>query len=207
MGALKLVVGLGNPGLGYADTRHNVGAAWVREMARRYSIPLSLDTKFNGEIGRGLVAGVDIRFLLPRTYMNNSGEAVGSVSRFYKIDPSEILIAYDEVAFESGTAKFKHGGGSNGHNGVKSVVAGLGNKDGFFRLRIGVGHPGSKDQLIPYLTEQIPQQSEREQIAQSVSFAESIVVDVVQGQWQRAMTALHAPEPNAVKTEPNPGET
>jgi len=145
--------------------------------------------------------------LLPSTFMNNSGEAVGSISRFYKIDPSEILIAYDEVAFESGTAKLKHGGGSNGHNGVKSVVAGLGNKDGFFRLRIGVGHPGSKDQLIPYLTKQIPQQSEREQIAQSVSFAESIVVDVVQGQWQRAMTALHAPEPNAVKTEPNPGET
>ena len=207
MAALKLIVGLGNPGPAYADTRHNVGAAWVREMARRYSIPLSLDTKFKGEIGCGLVAGVDIRFLVPNTFMNNSGEAVGSVSRFYKIDPLEILIAYDEVAFESGTAKLKHGGGSNGHNGVKSVVAGLGNRDDFYRLRIGVGHPGSKEQLIPYLTKQIPQQSEREEIAQSVSFAESIVVDVVKGQWQRAMTALHAPEPNAVKTEPNPGET
>mgnify|MGYP001210047648 FL=1 len=207
MAALKLIVGLGNPGPFYAHTRHNVGAAWVREMARRYSIPLNLDTKFKGEIGRGAVAGVDIRFLVPSTFMNNSGEAVGSVSRFYKIDPLEILIAYDEVAFEPGTAKLKHGGGSNGHNGVKSVVAGLGNKDDFYRLRIGVGHPGSKDQLIPYLTKQIPQQSEREEIAQSVSFAESIVVDVVKGEWQRAMTSLHAPKPNAVKTEPNPGET
>ena len=207
MAALKLIVGLGNPGPVYADTRHNVGAAWVREMARRYSIPLNLDTKFKGEIGRGAVAGVDIRFLVPSTFMNNSGEAVGSVSRFYKIDPLEILIAYDEVAFEPGTARLKHGGGSNGHNGVKSVVAGLGNKDDFYRLRIGVGHPGSKDQLIPYLTKQIPQQSEREEIAQSVSFAESIVVDVVKGEWQRAMTSLHAPKPNAVKTEPNPGET
>ena len=139
--------------------------------------------------------------------MNNSGEAVGALCRFYRIDPLEILVAYDEVAFEPGTARLKHGGGSNGHNGVKSVIAGLGNRDDFFRLRIGVGHPGSKEQVIPYLTRQIPQQGEREQIAQSVSFAESIVANVVQGHWQLAMTALHAPAPSAAKTEPNPGES
>ena len=207
MAAVKLIVGLGNPGPTYAHTRHNVGAAWVREMAHRYSIPLTVDTKFKGEIGRGSIAGVDLRLLLPTTFMNNSGEAVGALCRFYRIDPLEILVAYDEVAFEPGTARLKHGGGSNGHNGVKSVIAGLGNRDDFFRLRIGVGHPGSKEQVIPYLTRQIPQQGEREQIAQSVSFAESIVANVVQGHWQLAMTALHASAPSAAKTEPNPGES
>ena len=207
MAALKLIVGLGNPGSAYADTRHNVGAVWVREMARRYSIQLNLEAKFKGEIGRGLVAGTDVRFFVPSTFMNNSGEAVGAVSRFYKFDSLEILIAYDEVAFEPGTAKLKHGGGSNGHNGVKSVIAGLGGNKEFFRLRIGVGHPGAKSLVIPYLTQQTPRQSERELIAQSVDFADSIMADVVQGQWQRAMTVLHAPELNAPVIEPKPGET
>ena len=160
-----MIVGLGNPGPAYADTRHNVGAVWVRELARRYSISLGVDTKFKGEIGRGLIGGTDVRLLLPSTFMNNSGESVGAVSRFFKLEPQEILVAYDEVAFEPGVVKLKQGGGSNGHNGVKSVIAGLGNRDEFVRLRIGVGHPGSKVQVIPYLTKQTPRQSEREQIA------------------------------------------
>ena len=141
---LKLIVGLGNPGSAYADTRHNVGAVWVRELARRYSINLGVDTKFKGELGRGLIGGTDVRLLLPSTFMNNSGESVGAVSRFFKLEPQEILVAYDEVAFEPGVVKLKQGGGSNGHNGVKSVIAGLGNRDEFVRLRIGVGHPGSR---------------------------------------------------------------
>ena len=148
MSGLKLIVGLGNPGPAYADTRHNVGAVWVRQLARRYSISLGVDTKFKGEIGRGLIGGTDVRLLLPSTFMNNSGESVGAVSRFFKLEPQEILVAYDEVAFEPGVVKLKQGGGSNGHNGVKSVIAGLGNRDEFVRLRIGVGHPGSKLSLI-----------------------------------------------------------
>ena len=113
MSGLKLIVGLGNPGPAYADTRHNVGAVWVRELARRYSISLGVDTKFKGEIGRGLIGGTDVRLLLPSTFMNNSGESVGAVSRFFKLEPQEILVAYDEVAFEPGVVKLKQGGGSN----------------------------------------------------------------------------------------------
>ena len=211
MTGLKLIVGLGNPGPAYADTRHNVGAVWVRELARRYSISLGVDTKFKGEIGRGLIGGTDVRLLLPSTFMNNSGESVGAVSRFFKLEPQEILVAYDEVAFEPGVVKLKQGGGSNGHNGVKSVIAGLGNRDEFVRLRIGVGHPGSKVQVIPYLTKQTPRQSEREQIAAAGDFSDALIADMMRGEWQLAMTTLHAPETEPAKApekaKPNPGET
>ena len=132
-------------------------------------------------------------------------------SRFFKFEAAEILVAYDEVAFEPGVVKLKQGGGSNGHNGVKSVIAGLGSRDEFVRLRIGVGHPGSKEQVIPYLTKQTPRQSEREQIAVAGDFADAIIADMMRGEWQLAMTALHAPETKPdkepAKVTPNPGET
>ena len=204
--ALKLIVGLGNPGSAYADTRHNVGAVWVRELARRYSISLSLDTKFKGESGRGLRAGGDTRLRVPITFMNNSGESVCALILFFKFAPEHILVAYDEVAFEPGVVKLKQGGGSNGHNGVKSVIAGLGSRDEFLRLRIGVGHPGSKEQVIPYLTKQTPRQSEREQITEAGDIADAILADMVKGEWQLAMTALHAPKTAPDEVKPNPGE-
>ena len=191
--AIKLIVGLGNPGAQYEKTRHNVGAVWVRELAHRFNIPLAQDTKFKGEIGRGVIAGVDLRLLIPSTFMNLSGDSSGAVARFYKIEPEEILVAYDEVAFEPGVVKIKSGGGDNGHNGVKSVRAGCANQDQFHRLRIGVGHPGSKDKVNAYLTQQTPQQSERELTTASGHFAEALLADVVNGNWQSAMTALHSP--------------
>ena len=138
MTALKLIVGLGNPSPEYDHTRHNVGALWVRELARRYSIPLSADSKFKGEIGRGLIAGGDCRLLVPSTYMNVSGESVGAVQRFFKMDVAEILVAYDEMAFEPGVVRLKQGGGDNGHNGVKSVRSGCGNNGGFIACALGL---------------------------------------------------------------------
>lgn len=193
MTALKLIVGLGNPGAQYEKTRHNAGAVWVRELAHRFNIPFAQDTKFKGEIGRGVIAGVDLRLLIPSTFMNLSGDSSGAVARFYKIEPEEILVVYDEVAFEPGVVKLKSGGGDNGHNGIKSVRAGCANQDQFHRLRIGVGHPGSKDKVNAYLTQQTPQQSERELTAASGHFAEALLADMVAGNWQSAMTALHSP--------------
>ena len=192
MAALKLIVGLGNPGAAYADTRHNVGAVWVREMARRYSINLSLDTKFKGEIGRGLIAGVDVRLLVPSTFMNNSGESVGAVSRFFKFEPEHILVAYDEVAFEPGVVKLKQGGGSNGHNGVKSVIAGLGSRDEFLRLRIGVGHPGHKSMVANYVLSP-PSRSEADIIMSNIEDAIRVMPQAVNGKWEEAMLHLHTP--------------
>ena len=190
--SLKLIVGLGNPGSQYEKTRHNVGAVWVRELANRFNILLAQDTKFKGEIGRGVVAGVDLSLLIPSTFMNLSGDSSGAVVRFYKIEPEEILVVYDEVAFDPGVVKLKSGGGDNGHNGVKSVRAGCANRDQFHRLRIGVGHPGSKDKVNAYLTQQTPAQSEREVTAASGNFAEALLADIVLGKWQSAMTALHS---------------
>ena len=192
--ALKLIAGLGNPGPRYDRTRHNVGADWVRELASQFQIPLSLDSKFKAEVGRGTILGHDLRLMIPITFMNNSGEAVGAIAQFYKLSPQEISIAHDEVAFAPGAVKLKNGGGENGHNGLKSVRARLANQDGYNRLRIGVGHPGNKTLVNAYLTQQTPSQAEREAIAAAGKLPLAILGDMLAGNWQSAMTALHTPE-------------
>jgi PTH1 family peptidyl-tRNA hydrolase len=169
-----------------------VGALWVRRLAARYSIPLTVDSKFKGELGRGLIEGVDLRLLIPTTYMNLSGESVGAVCRFFKISGQQMLVAYDEMAFEAGIVKLKHGGGDNGHNGLKSVRAGCGNDGKFHRLRIGVGHPGHKDLVTAYLTQHSMPRTERERIEAATDFPSPLVADTVAGRWQPAMNVLHA---------------
>ena len=200
MTALKLIVGLGNPSPDYDRTRHNVGAVWARRLAARHSIALSLDAKFKGEIGRGEVEGVDLRILLPSTYMNLSGESVGAVIRFYKIETSEMLVAYDEMAFEPGVVKLKLGGGDNGHNGIKSVKAGCANDPDFYRLRIGVGHPGSKELVTPFLTRQTMPAAERESVDAALDFPAGVLADIVAGRWQEAMNVLHADKKEDVES-------
>ncbi len=189
--ALKLIAGLGNPGQQYAKTRHNVGADWVRALAQQYQIPLVLESKFKAEIGRGTICGQDLRLMVPTTFMNNSGDAIGAVAHFYKIQPEQILIAHDEVAFDPGQVRLKSGGGENGHNGLKSVRARLGNQDRYNRLRIGVGHPGNKNLVNAYLTQQTPPAAEREAVIAAADLPASILGDVLAGRWQSAMTALH----------------
>ena len=146
-----LIVGLGNPGSQYQYTRHNVGAELVARLAETYRITLNADRSYKGRIGRGGIEGVDVRLLLPETYMNLSGQSVGAVAHFYKLPVDSILVAYDELAFEPGQIKLKTGGGHNGHNGVASVIDGLGNDRSFHRLRIGVGHPGHKDLVLGWV--------------------------------------------------------
>ena len=192
MTALRLIVGLGNPSPQYDRTRHNVGSLWVRDLANRYAIPLAADAKFKGEIGRGAIEGVDLRLLIPSTYMNLSGESVGAVCRFYKILVDEMLVAYDEMAFGAGIAKLKLGGGDNGHNGLKSVRSGCANEGGFHRLRIGIGHPGHKDLVTPYLTQHVMPQGEREQVGAATEYQVPVIADVVAGRWQAAMNVMHA---------------
>ena len=190
--ALKLIVGLGNPSPQYDNTRHNVGALWVRELARQHTIPLVLDSKFKGEIGRGFVQGVDIRLLLPTTYMNLSGESVGTVMRYYKYAIEELLVVYDEMAFEPGVVRLKQGGGDNGHNGIKSVRDGCGNAGGFNRLRIGVGHPNDRNLVTPYLTQRTMPKAERQMVEQATGFSESLLSDILHGRWQSAQNVMHS---------------
>lgn len=196
MSALRLIAGLGNPGPRFEGTRHNVGAAFVEALARRYRIPLKEEARFKGLVGRGDVLGRDVRLLVPTTYMNLSGDSVGALATFFKIEPAEILVAYDEVAFEPGIVRLKHDGGDNGHNGIRSVVQGLGNRKGFLRLRIGVGHPGHADLVTPYLTGTRMPAEERDTIARATDLPESILADVLNGELSRAMNALHAPPPD-----------
>ncbi len=195
MPSIRLVVGLGNPGPRYEGTRHNVGAVFVRRLAERYAVPLKSESKFKGELGRGAVAGRDVRLLVPTTFMNLSGESVGAVARFFQIAPEEILVAYDEMAFEPGVLRLKVGGGANGHNGVESVIAGLGNRREFPRLRIGVGHPGSKSQVTAYLTSVRMPAPERERVAEVLEIGEATLAVLLDGELQAAMNALHAPGP------------
>jgi PTH1 family peptidyl-tRNA hydrolase len=164
----------------------------VRELARQHSISLVLDSKFKGEIGRGTIHGIDIRLLLPATYMNLSGESVGTVLRYYKYNVEELLVAYDEMAFEPGVVRLKQGGGDNGHNGVRSVRDGCGNATGFNRLRIGVGHPNDRDQVTAYLTQRTMPRGERTLVEQATDFGEPLLSDIVHGRWQSAQNVMHS---------------
>ncbi|SUP09951.1 peptidyl-tRNA hydrolase [Vibrio metschnikovii] len=153
---IKLLVGLANPGPEYVNTRHNAGAWVIEELARVHNTTLKSEVKFFGLTGRILVNGQDLRLLIPTTYMNLSGKAVAALAKFYQIKPEEIMIAHDELDLPPGVAKFKQGGGHGGHNGLKDTISKLGNNKEFYRLRIGIGHPGHKDKVAGYVLSKAP---------------------------------------------------
>lgn len=151
MSEIKLIVGLGNPGDKYTDTRHNAGEWLIERLSRRFNVSLNPESKFFGKTARTLVNGKEVRLLVPTTFMNLSGKAVGALASFYRIKPEEILVIHDELDLPPGTAKLKQGGGHCGHNGLKDIVAQLGNNNNFYRLRIGIGHPGHRDLVAGYV--------------------------------------------------------
>jgi len=151
MSEIKLIVGLGNPGDKYTDTRHNTGEWLIERLARHFNVSLNPEIKFFGKTARTLVNGKEVRLLVPTTFMNLSGKAVGALASFYRIKPEEILVIHDELDLLPGTAKLKQGGGHGGHNGLKDIVAQLGNNNNFYRLRIGIGHPGHRDLVAGYV--------------------------------------------------------
>jgi len=147
---LALVVGLGNPGDRYLQTRHNAGFWFVDELARRHGGSFRADKKFHGELAQISVAGRDCLLLKPMLFMNRSGLSVASVANFYRLAPATVLIAHDEIDLPPGTLRVKQGGGHGGHNGLRDVIPALGSPE-FWRLRIGVGHPGHRDQVVNYV--------------------------------------------------------
>ncbi|HHE9434023.1 TPA: aminoacyl-tRNA hydrolase [Haemophilus influenzae] len=151
MSEIKLIVGLGNPGEKYADTRHNAGEWLIERLACRFKVLLNPENKFFGKTARTLLNGKEVRLLVPTTFMNLSGKAVGALASFYRIKPEEILVIHDELDLPAGVAKLKQGGGHGGHNGLKDIVAQLGNNNNFYRLRIGIGHPGHRDLVSGYV--------------------------------------------------------
>ena len=156
MSNIKLIVGLANPGEKYAQTRHNAGAWYVQELARICGATLIADSKYYGLTARVNLHGKDVRLLIPSTFMNLSGKSVGAMANFFRIQADEILVAHDELDMPPGVAKFKLGGGHGGHNGLKDIIASLGNDKGFYRLRIGIGHPGDRNQVSNYVLGKAP---------------------------------------------------
>lgn len=188
MATIKLIVGLGNPGAEYAATRHNVGA-WFIEALTHSQQPLRPETKFLGLFGSIELGTQKCLLLIPTTYMNDSGQAVQAVAKFYKITPQEILIAHDELDFPAGTVRLKDTGGHGGHNGLRDIIAHLHTKD-FYRLRIGIGHPGHKDKVTPYVLG-CPSKQDYERIQHTIQESLAALPDLVKGEFEKAQRFLH----------------
>ena len=153
---IQLVVGLGNPGPEYAKTRHNAGVWFVQELARQYNISLSSDKKYSGLYGKGLIGANVVHLLIPTTFMNRSGKAVAPLANFFRIPVENILVAHDELDLDPGVCKIKKGGGHGGHNGLRDIIACMANNKDFYRLRIGIGHPGHRDRVTGFVLGKAP---------------------------------------------------
>ena len=190
MTALRLIVGLANPGPQYVDTRHNAGAWYVERLADRLGVRLVPDSKRFGLVARASVNGRDVHLLIPTTYMNRSGQAVVALAGFYKILPDEILIAHDELDLPPGQIRLKTGGGHGGHNGLRDSIAALANQNGFHRLRVGIGHPGDKSQVSNFVLGKAPR-SEQDLMDQAVDEALRHTDTLIAGDLARVMNTLN----------------
>ena len=191
MTTIKLIVGLANPGNEYAQTRHNAGAWYVDLLAQRYQQPLKNDPKFFGYSSRINIAGHDIRLLVPTTFMNLSGKAVQAMASFYQIKPEEILVAHDELDLNPGIAKLKFGGSHGGHNGLKDIASKLGNNPNFYRLRIGIGHPGDKNKVVGFVLNK-PSKPEQELIDKAIDESARCTDILLSQSFEAAMNRLHS---------------
>ncbi|MGB3134902.1 MAG: aminoacyl-tRNA hydrolase [Candidatus Macondimonas sp.] len=195
---LQAVIGLGNPGSEYAETRHNAGFWWIDALAHRAGVTLRPEARLKGDVGRLTVAGTSIWLFKPSTYMNHSGQAVAAFAAYYRLDPAALLVVHDELDLAPGIVRLKQGGGHGGHNGLRDITAHLGAD--FLRLRIGIGHPGHRDQVVSYVLHR-PSQTERQQIDQAMTQAQAIFPELVAGRMAWAMQRLNTPAPG----EPSAG--
>nr|WP_276616891.1 aminoacyl-tRNA hydrolase [Pseudomonas syringae] len=186
-----MIVGLGNPGAEYEQTRHNAGAFFVERIAAAQRVNLVPERKFFGLTWRFTHQGQDVRLLIPTTYMNRSGQAVAALAGFYRIPVESILVAHDELDLPPGVAKLKVGGGHGGHNGLRDIIAQLGNQNTFHRLRLGIGHPGDASKVSGFVLGRAPR-AEQEKLDASIDFALGVLPDIFAGEWNRAMKNLHS---------------
>lgn len=187
---IRLIVGLGNPGPEYEQTRHNAGFWVVDNLAGR---SLAREARFNALAAKIGIAGQDVWLLEPQTYMNRSGQSVGALARFYKIAPDEILVVHDELDLLPGAAKIKKGGSSGGHNGLKDITAALGTQD-YWRLRIGIGHPRSmnlQQQVVDFVLHR-PRKEEQALINDAIDKSLDVIPMLCEGKFEAAMMKLHS---------------
>ena len=193
---IKLFVGLGNPGSEYEATRHNAGFWFIDELAREWKTPLSFEKSYHGLVARSTQGGETVWLLQPQTFMNLSGKSVATLARFFKIKPEEILVAHDELDVTSGEAKMKFGGSHAGHNGLRDIHAQLGTGD-YWRLRIGIGHPGVKSEVIHWVLKK-PSAEQRSGIEAAIARSLKAVPDMLTGDMTKATQVVHtskAPRP------------
>jgi len=187
--SIRLIAGLGNPGRKHERDRHNVGFWFVSRLAARQEVEMRSQPRFHGVVGKTGLVGSEVWFVMPQTYMNASGTAVGALARFYKIAPEECLVVHDELDFAPGVAKLKRGGGVAGHNGLRDVAAQLGTQE-YWRLRIGIGHPGDKNVVADYVLSS-PSAPERELIESAIARCLELSPLLLAGDMRAAMLELH----------------
>ena len=190
---ILMVVGLGNPGPDYANTRHNAGALIVEALARETGQSLRPEKKYHGLYARVQLQGLDLHLLNPSTYMNRSGLSIKALADFFKIQPQQILVAHDELDLPPGTAKLKKGGGHGGHNGLRDTIAHLGT-NAFQRLRIGIGHPGDSRQVTGYVLGRLGKR-ETEELNALIDEIIRVLPDAASGKLPAAMNRLHSFKP------------
>ncbi len=193
---IQLIVGLGNPGEKYQDTRHNVGWWFVDELIKHYGSTFFKENKFHGMVARCIVPNLEMNkkqefiILKPDTFMNKSGLAINKITQYYKIPMSEVLVVHDDLDLPPGVNKLKYAGGHGGHNGLRDTIEQTGDKY-FYRLRIGIGHPGEREQVIGYVLGKAPQ-SERVLIKESMDKIMQSLPYLLYGDAQKAMYILHS---------------
>ena len=185
-----LIVGIGNPGQDYADTRHNAGVWFVDALIARFGGNYKSEKKFHGRLANVVVESREVRVLVPDTYMNDSGKSVSALSNFFKIAPEAILVAHDEIDFPPGKMRFKQSGGFAGHNGLRDISRMMSGSAMFNRLRIGVGHPGHQTGVTGHVLGKVPKK-DRDMIDACIQDAITAVPLAVKGDWQGAMQYLH----------------
>ena len=189
----KLLVGLGNPGPEYEDTRHNAGWWWLDRVAADLRVTLHPERSYFGLVGRTQVQGQPLWLLKPTTYMNRSGQAVAALARFFKIAPHEILVAHDELDLPPGDARLKRGRGHAGHNGLRDIHAQLGSAD-YWRLRLGIGHPGVKAEVVHWVLRKPPLE-QRQAIDAAIDRAARALPLLLAGEVAKATSAIHTTQP------------
>lgn len=186
---IDMIVGLGNPGSEYANTRHNAGFWFVDEIAQRFGGSFKAENKFHGEVARSSIHGVAVHLLKPTTYMNLSGQSVLALMQFYKISLSNILVVHDDLDLAVGTVRLKQGGGHGGHNGLRDIISRCGG-NGFQRLRLGIGHPGNREQVTGHVLKKASAEDQRA-IEDAIDLSITHIEDIISGNMQKAMQVLH----------------
>ena len=200
---IRLLVGLGNPGPEYDATRHNAGFWFIDDVAHALKVSLQPERSYFGLVARANTVHGPVWLLQPMTFMNLSGKSVSALARFFKIAPDEILVAHDELDLLPGEVKMKRGGSHAGHNGLRDIQAQLGTND-YWRLRLGIGHPGVKSEVVNHVLRK-PPQAEREAIEDAITKSLSALDLLLAGEMDKALLKVHAKPPRP-KPAPTPGK-